>query len=130
MVPFMSLVEKNGCEYADGGLGNYIPIEEAISNGAKYIDVIVLRPRHRTIEVNKSRNAFDILLQSMGFMLNQIVHDDILIGHLESIYNTDIHIRFFFTPRVLTEYSFYFNPEQMKSWWKEGYEYAETRVNF
>ncbi len=129
-VPFMSLVEKNGCEYADGGFGSYIPIEEAISNGAKHIDVIVLRPRHRTVELNKSRNAFDIMLQSMGFMLNQIVYDDILIGHLQSIYNDDVHVRFFFTPRVLTDYSFYFNPDQMKSWWKEGFEYAEKRVNF
>lgn len=129
-VPFMSLVEKNNCEYADGGFGNYIPIEEAISNGATHIDVIVLRPRHRTVEHNKSRNAFDIMLQSMGFMLNQIVYDDILIGHLQSIYNDDIHVRFFFTPRILTDYSFYFDPEQMKSWWKEGFEYAEKRVNF
>lgn len=129
-VPFMSLVEKNGCEYADGGFGNYIPIEEAISVGAKHIDVIVLQPRHRTVEHNKSRNAFDILLQSMGFMLNQIVYDDILIGHMESIYNDDLHVRFFFTPRVLTEYSFYFDPNQMKSWWEEGYEYAKKRVQF
>lgn len=129
-VPFMSLVEKNNCEYADGGFGNYIPIEEAISNGAKHIDVIVLQPRHKTVEQNKSRNAFDILLQSMSFMLSQIVYDDIRIGHMESIYNDDLHVRFFFTPRVLTEYSFYFEPKQMKSWWQEGYEYAQKRVRF
>jgi NTE family protein len=129
-VPFMSLVEKNNCEYADGGFGNYIPIEEAISNGATHIDVIVLQPRHKTVEHNKSRNAFDILLQSMSFMLSQIVYDDIHIGHLESIYNDDLHVRFFFTPRVLTEYSFYFDPIQMKSWWQEGYEYAQKRVQF
>ena len=129
-VPFMSLVEKNGCEYADGGFGNYIPIEEAISNGAKEIDVIVLQPRHRSTENVKTRNAFDVLLQSMGFMLNQIVYDDILIGHYQSIYNNDIHVRFFFTPRVLTEYSFHFDPVTMKQWWQEGYEYAAKRVNF
>jgi len=129
-VPFMSLVEKNGCEYADGGFGNYIPIEEAIANGAKEIDVIVLQPRHRTKENIKTRNAFDVLLQSMGFMLNQIVYDDILIGHLESIYNDDIHVRFFFTPRVLTDYSFYFEPKEMRQWWQEGFDYAKKRVNF
>jgi len=129
-VPFMSLVEKNGCEYADGGFGNYIPIEEAISNGAKEIDVIVLQPRHRTTENLKTRNAFDVLLQSMGFMLNQIVYDDILLGHYQSIYNKDIHVRFFFTPRVLTEYSFHFDPITMKQWWKEGYDYAAKRVKF
>ncbi len=129
-VPFMSLVEKNGCEYADGGFGNYIPIEEAIANGAKEIDVIVLQPRHRTKENIKTRNAFDVLLQSMGFMLNQIVYDDILIGHLESIYNDDLHVRFFFTPRVLTDYSFYFEPKEMRQWWQEGFDYAKKRVKF
>jgi predicted patatin/cPLA2 family phospholipase len=129
-VPFMSLVEKNGSEYADGGFGNYIPIEEAIANGAKEIDVIVLQPRHRTSENLKTRNAFDVLLQSMGFMLNQIVYDDIMIGHLQSIYNDDIHVRFFFTPRVLTEYSFHFDPVTMKEWWQEGYDYASKRIHF
>ena len=33
-VPFMSLVTKNHCEYADGGLGCIIPIEKAIALGA------------------------------------------------------------------------------------------------
>lgn len=129
-VPFMSLVEKNGDEYADGGFGNYIPIAEAISNGATHIDVIVLQPRHRSKENLKTRNAFDVLLNSMGFMLNQIVYDDILIGHLQSIYNDDIHVRFFFTPRVLTDYPFHFDPELMCEWWKEGYDYAAKRVKF
>ena len=66
----------------------------------------------------------------MGFMLNQIVFNDIKVGHLESIYNEDIHVRFFFTPRILTDYSFYFDPEQMKQWWQEGYDYAAQRVRF
>lgn len=126
-VPFMSLVEKNGYEYADGGFGNYIPIEEAINLGATEIDVIVLNPKHRMIENFKTRNAFDVMLHSLGFMLNQIAYDDILIGHLESIYNDDIHVKFMFTPRVLTDYSFYFEAEQMKAWWQEGYEHAKIR---
>lgn len=127
-VPFMSLVEKDGYEYADGGFGNYIPVEEAIARGAKQIDVIVLTPRHQNHNPIKSRNAFDILMQSMQFMLRQIAYDDILIGHLQSIYNENIHIRFFFTPRLLTEHSFYFDPEQMSDWWDEGYEYAVTKL--
>ena len=127
-VPFMSLVEKNDCEYADGGFGNYVPIEEAIAAGATEIDVIVLQPRHKVKENKKTKNAFDVMLNSMGFMLSQIVYDDIRLGHLQSIYNDDVHVRFFFTPRVLTDYSFYFNPEQMTAWWAEGYEYAERRL--
>lgn len=127
-VPFMSLVEKDGFEYADGGFGNYVPIEEAIAAGATEVDVIVLQPRHKTVEKKRTNNAFEVLLNSLGFMLNQIVYDDIRIGHLQSIYNDDIHVRFFFTPRVLTDYSFYFDPVQMKGWWDEGYKYAEERL--
>ncbi|MEM9143074.1 MAG: patatin-like phospholipase family protein, partial [Bacteroidota bacterium] len=41
--PFMSLARRNGCEYADGGLGSLVPIEEAIERGATEVDVVVLR---------------------------------------------------------------------------------------
>ena len=124
-VPFMSLVEKNGFEYADGGFGNYIPVEEAIDAGAKEIDVIILQPKHHMVRKSVSRNAFDVLLNSLDFMLMQIARNDIYIGQLESIYNKHVDIRLFFTPRVLTEHSFYFQPSQMKKWWEEGYQYAK-----
>lgn len=126
-VPFMSLVEKNGFEYADGGFGNYIPVEEAIDAGATEIDVIVLQPKHQMVRKSVSRNAFDVLLNSLDFMLMQIARDDIYIGQLESIYNPQVNIRLFFTPRVLTEHSFYFQPQQMKKWWEEGIQYAREQ---
>jgi len=126
-VPFMSIVEKNGFEYADGGFGNYIPIEEAINLGAKIIDVIVLAPRHQHVVKAPTRNAFDVLLRSMQFMNYQLGRHDILIGHLESIYNDDVKVNFIFSPRELTEHSFMFDPGQMKSWWQEGYEYAKVK---
>lgn len=126
-VPFMSIVEKNGFEYADGGFGNYIPIEEAVNLGAKEIDVIVLTPRHHETKVIKTRNAFDVLLRSMQFMNHQLGKHDILIGHLESIYNDDVKVNFIFTPRELTPYSFFFDKQQMKEWWAEGYEYAKKK---
>jgi len=126
-VPFMSIIEKNGYEYADGGFGNYIPIEEAVNLGASEIDVIVLNPRHQNINKASSTNAFEVLLQSMQFMHHQLGKHDILIGHLESIYNDDVKINFIFTPRLLTEYSFYFEPAQMAEWWDEGFEYAKKK---
>ena len=127
-VPFMSLIEKNGYEYADGGFGKYIPIQQAIDAGATEIDVIVLIPKYSDTQHAKSRNAFDVLLQSMQFMLKQIAYDDIYIGHLESIYNDQVKVRFFFTPRLLTENSFYFDPKQMKVWWQEGFEFAANKI--
>lgn len=126
-VPFMSLVEKNGYQYADGGFGNYIPVEEAINLGATEVDVIVLNPRHKKVDHVKSKNAFDLLLNSMLFMTRQVAYNDILIGHLESIYNNDVKVNFIFTPRLLTKYSFHFDPKQMKEWWQEGYEFAHKK---
>ena len=60
-------------------------------------------------------------------MQKQIAYDDVLIGHLESIYNKNVRVNFIFTPRLLTHHSFYFNPEQMSAWWKEGFDYAKTQ---
>lgn len=129
-VPFMSLVEKNGYEYADGGFGNYLPIEEAVNLGANVIDAIVLNPRLKNVKKNYSRNPFELFVSTMDFMNQQLAQQDLMIGHLESIYNKDVKINFYFTPRVLTKMSFYFEPKQMKAWWEEGYEYAKSNFKF
>ena len=125
-VPFMSLVEKNGYEYADGGFGNLIPIKEAIDAGAQAIDVIVLNPRLQITNKPKSTNAFNLLTNAIDFMINQIAQDDMYLGLLQSRHS-NIKTRFFHTPQLLTENSFVFEPEEMKIWWKEGYEYAELK---
>lgn len=124
-IPFMSLVEKNGFEYADGGFGNYIPIEEAISIGAKEIDCIVLNPRRRPKNKINTYNAFDLLLKTFLFMQKQIAYEDVAMGHLQSIYNKDVKVNFYFVPRELTNHSFYFDSVQMTQWWQEGFEYAK-----
>ncbi len=118
-VPFMSLVIKDGQEYADGGFGNFIPIEEAIDAGATELDVIILTPRRKMVKKIPSRNAFSLLLNAIDFMLTQIARDEKYIGLLESM-NHDIKVRYFHTPRVLTDNSLIFHPPQMKIWWNEG----------
>jgi len=127
-VPFMSLVEKNGYQYADGGFGNYVPIEEAINLGATEIDVIILKPRKVDHTICHSYNAFDLFFKTMEFSLDHLSYQDILIGHLESIYNDQVKAKFFFTPRLLTKHSFIFDPDQMSQWWQEGYDYAKQRL--
>jgi predicted patatin/cPLA2 family phospholipase len=126
VVPFMSLVTKNGMEYADGGFGNYLPVKAAIERGAREIDAIVLRPQNLTVKNMPSENPFGVLLKTFDFMLNQIGNDDILITNLQSrVRRTTVNC--YFTPRVLTENSFIFEPEQMSGWWKEGFEYAKSQ---
>ncbi len=124
-IPFMSMVRKDGYDYADGGFGSRVPIEEAINAGATEVDVIVLAPKYSIPEKASVNNAFDVLLKAMEFMHNRIGRHDIYIGHLQSVYDNNVHVNFIFTPRVLTDHSFIFYPEEMKAWWDEGYEYAK-----
>lgn len=125
VVPFMSLVRKDGFEYADGGFGNLIPIHEAINLGADEIDVIVLSPRHRSVRLADTQNAFAGLLRTHEFMLQQISRSDIFAAQLEGIYS-NIRIRFFYTPRILTQNPYIFDQDQLKAWWEEGRQYAST----
>lgn len=127
-VPFMTLVEKNGCEYADGGFGNMVPIEEAIKRGAKVIDVIVLETEHELHRKPIPKNAFSVLTDLSHFMANKVESQNIRIGKLVAK-NKGVLLNFYYTPSVLTTNPLIFDEELMKSWWKCGYEYAQERMS-
>ncbi|MEJ0101575.1 MAG: hypothetical protein WDO19_02995 [Bacteroidota bacterium] len=79
----MSLVTKDGFEYADGGMGNIVPIYQAIQKGATDLDIIVLNPNEHNAKKLPVRNALDLTSRVFSFMLNQIVTDDLIIGRLK-----------------------------------------------
>jgi predicted patatin/cPLA2 family phospholipase len=124
LVPFMTLHTKNGDEYADGGFGNLVPVQEAINLGATDIDVIILHPRDYTLRYPRSLNAFNVLVRGFGFMLHQIRQDDIKIGLAESRYS-GLKVNLIHTPEQLIDNSMIFDPESMTKWWKDGYAYAK-----
>ncbi|MGS2763648.1 patatin-like phospholipase family protein [Sinomicrobium sp. M5D2P9] len=124
--PFMSLIRKNGCEYADGGLATMVPIEEAIRRGAKEIDAIILHTEVTYINRMPSRNAFDLLTTMFSFMLDRIEHQNIRIGKFVASHQGAI-INFYYTPTVLTTNSLIFNKEKMTKWWQNGYDYARMK---
>ena len=124
--PFMSLVRKNGCEYADGGLGSLVPIEEAIKRGATEVDVVVLRTEVSYYNRMPSRNPFELLTSMMAFVLDRIENQNIRIGKLVAN-QQDAIVNFYYTPTVLTTNSLIFNKEKMTLWWKKGYLYAKNK---
>ncbi|MGV6845001.1 MAG: patatin-like phospholipase family protein [Lutibacter sp.] len=123
-VPFMSLIEKNNYQYADGGFGSYIPVLKAIELGAKQIYVIVLDNVNLDRNLTLASNPFQTLVKTFKFMSNQIGLNDVLIGKLKGM-QTKIDINLYNCPENLTEYPLYFNPVQLKSWWEIGYQFAE-----
>lgn len=123
-VPFMSLAIKNRHEYADGGFGCIIAIEEAIKRGATEIDAIMLSTEVQQFNRMRSRNAFDLLLSTLDFMGDQIIKDNIKVGQLLAKEN-GIKLRIFYTPKVLTTNSLIFDQNEMEKWWQEGWEHAQ-----
>ncbi|UJH67464.1 patatin family protein [Allomuricauda sp. SCSIO 65647] len=124
--PFMSLVRKNGCEYADGGLGSLVPIEEAIKRGATEVDVVVLHTEVNYLNRMPSRNPFELITTIFSFMLDRIENQNVRIGKLVASQH-DAIINFYYTPTVLTTNSLIFNKERMTLWWKKGYLYAKNK---
>lgn len=125
MVPLMSLCQKNGNEYADGGFGNLIPLQQALVKGATTIDTIVLRLEKTSYNNPPLQNVLDVFARTTDFMLNQIANDDLIISQLEAASN-NVHINFYFIKRVLTTHSFIFDKKEMSLWWQEGLELFQS----
>lgn len=125
-IPFMSLVRKNGCEYADGGFAAMVPIEEAIKRGATHVDAIILHTETPLYNRLPARSPFSALTNLFSFMMDRIEYQNIKIGKYEARFK-DATINFYYTPTLLTTNSLVFNKEKMKEWWQVGYNYAKTK---
>lgn len=125
-VPFMSLLEKNGQQYADGGFGCLVPIREAIQRGAKEIDAIILETELTQINRMPAKNLFALLFEVQDFMMEQVEKHNITIGKL-SAKQHDVKLNLYYTPTVLTTNSLIFDQKSMKKWWSSGYKYAKNK---
>lgn len=119
--PLMSLLQKGGNDYADGGFGNLIPVQEAILKGATEIDTIVLRQEKAVYNNPPLQNAIEVFARTSDFMLNQIANDDLIISKLETA-SRNVKISFYYINRELTTHSFVFDSLEMTKWWQEGLE--------
>ena len=127
-VPFMSLETKDNCEYADGGLGCIIPIEEAVRRGATEVDAIMLNTEIQQFNRVHSRNPFDSLGIIFSFISDKIEEQNVKIGKLVAEdFNAKVNL--FYTPRVLTTNSLVFDQDKMVRWWQEGFDYAKKQFS-
>ena len=127
-VPFMSLIKKNDFEYADGGFGSVLAVEQAIINGATHVDAIILQTKTQQLNRMPSRNPFDLLSSVFDFMTDRIMNENIKLGELSARTN-GATVRYFYTPKVLTTNSLIFNKEKMNRWWNDGFEFAHKEIS-
>jgi NTE family protein len=125
-IPFMSLVSKEGFEYADGGLGSIVSVERAIEAGATEIDVIVLRQEDKQRYRLPTTNAFDLMLSLFGFSLDQIEEHNISLGSLRAKAD-GVKLNFIYTPTLLTQNPLLFDQKRMVRWWQRGYLHAQRQ---
>jgi predicted patatin/cPLA2 family phospholipase len=125
-VPFMSLLEKNKQQYADGGFGSLVPIREAILRGATEIDAIILETEVTQINRLPSKNPFSLLFDVFDFMLTHVERHNITIGKLAAT-NKNVKLNLYYTPTVLTTNSLVFEKKLMRKWWKSGFRYAKSK---
>ncbi len=125
-IPFMSLLEKNHCQYGDGGFGSLVPIREAIKRGAKEIDVIILETEINQLNKLPAKNPFSLLMDVFDFMLDHVEKHNITIGKLAAKHK-NVKLNMYYTPTVLTTNSLIFDKELMKKWWKDGYNHAKKK---
>ena len=125
-IPFMSLVIKDGYEYADGGLGCVIPIREAILRGATEVDAIILESEDLSYNKILGKNPFSLMISLFSHLMDQVEKGDIAIGKLAAKYR-NVKLNLYYTPTKLTENSLIFNKYLMEQWWQQGFEYAESK---
>jgi len=123
-VPFMSLMQKNGNQYADGGFGSFIPVRYAIEQGATEVDVIILDTELFNEDTPPLTNPFASLIGVFKFMSNQIGLKDLVIAKLKGM-QSNVDVNLWYAPEDLTDNPLYFNKKQMTKWWQQGYKYAE-----
>jgi|TARA_B110000014_G_scaffold257339_1_gene241802 predicted patatin/cPLA2 family phospholipase len=126
-VPFMSLVKKNGFEYADGGFSCVVPIREAILRGATEIDAIILDTEAFTYRKSIGKNPLSLMIDLFDGILDQVEKKDIALGKLSAKHN-NVKLNLYHTPTKLTDNSLVFNKKQMSQWWKQGYECAKQKL--
>lgn len=127
-VPFMSLLIKDNCEYADGGFGCVVPVREAIQRGAKEVDVIILDTEVQQLNRMPSKNPFSLLSGVFGFLFEHVKKHNLTIGKLAAK-NKDVKLNLYYTPTVLTTNSLIFDQKKMTQWWEEGYAYMRDKYD-
>lgn len=125
-IPFMSLVNKNDCDYGDGGFSSLVPIREAINRGATEIDVIILETETQITKRPIGKNPFSLMVDLFQTLLIQVEKHDITIGKLAAK-NKDAKLNLYYTPIKLTNNALVFNKKHMKEWWDNGYNYAQNK---
>mgnify|MGYP005831373285 FL=1 len=67
------------------------------------------------------------MINLFGFVLDQVERSNIIEGKLAAT-NRNVILNLYYTPSKLTENSLIFDKKLMKSWWDQGFKYANDKA--
>lgn len=120
--PFMSIVEKDNCDYADGGYIEHLPIQVLIDRGCTEIDVI--EHADPELDIVRVRNPLHLVNRLMDVTMREAANSDRLFANLKAKEH-DVTINVYQPERKLTNNSLVFDKEVMNRWWYKGYQFAK-----
>jgi NTE family protein len=120
--PFMSIVEKRNCEYADGGYLESVPVQPLIDKGCTHIDMIL--NQHHELSISKVRGPFQLIGRLIDIMVKEEEDIERKLSVLKT--NQDVIINVYKPGKRLTTNTLLFNQDVMNKWWNIGYEYAKN----
>jgi NTE family protein len=125
--PFMSMVEKNGYDYVDGGVLRFSPLMESIVSGSTEIDAIILMEENSDNRIEKVRNVLHLMSKIIKLFLVSRKKEDTDLFKLHKLIDDgrEVKLNLYYTPRKMTNNPYIFDSETMNNWWVEGYEYAK-----
>ena len=126
---YMSLVNKMGEYWVDGGIIDHTPIQYAIDSGAEEIDVII----HKTLDNNekyydwKPKNIIHLFLRVVDFLLHNVYRDDLNVAKLEA-YSKDVKLNIYHMPERFLPHFLLFDKEKMIKMWDRGYNDTKEKL--
>lgn len=128
MVPFASVAEIKGNQYADGGLSEVVLTDFLIELGVKELDVIMLRPvpKRRIEFLNRINSMWELIVRVWQAMRKDLEYENLhkLISIAKATKLFSLHV--YYLPFKLTDNSMHFSPEKQKYYYEIGCQYADS----
>ena len=123
---FMSILNKEGQIWADGGIKEFLPISQAINLGATHIDVIVHKPQKFLKEGwMPQEGILGMLLRVIDILTADVGEEDIRTSRLQAEVKQNVTLNFYYMTEALMESfpnSLVFDKNVMKKVLQEGYQ--------
>lgn len=126
----MSPVKKDGESWVDGGLLDNVPIDGALLEGVKDIDVIALFTEKPAIW-ESSEKLVDISGRTLNILINSTFRDNITIGKLLSELEGGIKLNIYYMPIEDAQFLsnlYSFNSETLSEGYRKGYDAFKNKT--